>query len=486
MGRTTATALLVLSLLPSAYLAWQGRDLPHLGSFHDDAIYLETARNLATNQSYTIGSLPWTPAQTKYPPLYPLYLSIAWRLTPELASALPIAMFLNWLWLPIWLFGLRRLGVPLAIPILIALHPEVQLAATRLMSDLMFAALVTWSLAWAQPAVPIVAYLTRTAALPLIAGMALADMWARQYRKAFIQLAVAAIPIVGWASWVATHRHPASTAVERYYTDYFAYQLEMVPWAQLPTHLYQQLDPFFAALSQMVLLNHGWVMLNRLAAIAIVSGIVRLMRSGQHRAYGCYGLLASLMMLAWYFPPDTRALLPLLPLILLGFAAESMAFARVLQGAWAKRGADRVFAVAIGLACAALPLVMISHAQSHGNEVFVMERRFLADTRQAYQWIATHTPPHATFFTVDDPVFTLYTGRKAVRLPKMNEIYLNRRPSPQTLATMEHFHLDCLFVSIKHFDPDPNHPHQPLDFSVDGSGLKVVYRTPTELVACRH
>ncbi len=64
-------------------------------------------------------------------------------------------MFLNWLWLPVWVLGVYRFlrvnecgqKLALAISCLLALHPEAQLAATRLMSDLMFAALMIWALA---------------------------------------------------------------------------------------------------------------------------------------------------------------------------------------------------------------------------------------------------------------------------------------------------------------------------------------------------
>ena len=74
MSRPILIVLFCLALLPAGWLAWLGRDLPHLGSFHDDGVYLEAARGLAAGDGYRIGSLPLRPAQTKYPPGYPLYL----------------------------------------------------------------------------------------------------------------------------------------------------------------------------------------------------------------------------------------------------------------------------------------------------------------------------------------------------------------------------------------------------------------------------
>jgi len=76
MRRLLALAVL-LALLPSAWLAWTFRDMPHLGQYHDDMIYWVTAKSLAQGSGYRILSLPDQPYQTKYPPLYPLLLSAA-------------------------------------------------------------------------------------------------------------------------------------------------------------------------------------------------------------------------------------------------------------------------------------------------------------------------------------------------------------------------------------------------------------------------
>lgn len=509
MRRAIVGSIFVLSLLPSAYLAWQGRDLPHLGSFHDDAIYLGTARTLALGGPYRIDSLPWTPAQTKYPPLYPLYLSIAWRMADSPDQALPLAMLLNWLWLPVFVVGVYRLllvngqpqPVALSIAALSALHPEMQMASTRLMSDLMFAALAIWSLALAtssSAALAALAYLTRSAGLPLFAGLAGTRLLARQWRQAGVLLTTAALTIGAWTLWVSANKSSALTAVEKYYTDYFAYQWQVVPLASLPAHLYQQLDPLVAAVSRTLLLNFGdalgWVLLSRIAFVASVAGIVRLMRRGQLTAYGTYALFSTLMMLVWYFPPDTRALLPLLPLIAVGFYTESSNFTQVLTKAWSKGGAGRVVAVILALLFASLPLGMLANARAsltmNGAPMFASERRFQPGLMAAYRWIEANTPAETSFFTVDDPVFHLYTHRRALRLPELALVFErgpggDYRPSATTLAAMDQFHLACLFVAAKHFNPDPNEPNAPLRFSVAGTGLAERYRTPMELVACR-
>ena len=52
-------------------------DLPSFGDLHDDSLYYVSAKSLADGGGYRIESLPGEPAQTKYPPLYPLLLSLA-------------------------------------------------------------------------------------------------------------------------------------------------------------------------------------------------------------------------------------------------------------------------------------------------------------------------------------------------------------------------------------------------------------------------
>jgi hypothetical protein len=53
------------------------------GVYHDDAIYVITAKALAQGQGYRLIDLPNSPLQTKYPILYPALLSIIWKIWPS-------------------------------------------------------------------------------------------------------------------------------------------------------------------------------------------------------------------------------------------------------------------------------------------------------------------------------------------------------------------------------------------------------------------
>src|SRR5579872_192688 len=96
----TALALLALCV-PSLLFVWLNRDVPHFGILQDDGVYFIDAKALAEGSGHRILSLPAQPNDTRYPPLYPLYLSLAWRLIPAFPANLPLALALSWLSLPL-------------------------------------------------------------------------------------------------------------------------------------------------------------------------------------------------------------------------------------------------------------------------------------------------------------------------------------------------------------------------------------------------
>ncbi|HEX6315334.1 MAG TPA: hypothetical protein VFZ73_10770, partial [Gemmatimonadaceae bacterium] len=54
-----------------------------VGAFQDDAIYTILAKALATGEGYRMINLPGAPHATHYPPGYPFFLSLLWRLSPS-------------------------------------------------------------------------------------------------------------------------------------------------------------------------------------------------------------------------------------------------------------------------------------------------------------------------------------------------------------------------------------------------------------------
>src|SRR5665213_2971398 len=99
--RRLAPAIVLLALcLPTLLFVWHNRDVPHFGVLQDDGMYFIDGKALAQGAGYRILSLPAQPYDTRYPPLYPLYLSLAWRAMPSYPANLAMAVILSWLCLP--------------------------------------------------------------------------------------------------------------------------------------------------------------------------------------------------------------------------------------------------------------------------------------------------------------------------------------------------------------------------------------------------
>src|SRR4029077_9774173 len=153
-GSILVWMFLAIALLPSAWLAWRFRALPQLGAYHDDAMYLESAKALASHGGYRILSLPEKPFQTKYPPVFPLLLSMIWRLDARFPENLPKVTALCWSLLPLYVFlvfrVLRRWSLSrmeaAGICALTALSPHVVLSGLMTMSELAFGVLLMTTL----------------------------------------------------------------------------------------------------------------------------------------------------------------------------------------------------------------------------------------------------------------------------------------------------------------------------------------------------
>ena len=143
-----AFALLALAILIPVY--WIGLNAPAVGMFHDDGVYLVTAKALATGHGYRIISLPDEIPQTKYPILFPLVLSLVWRIAPEFPGNIvalklvPLACGIIWFWLVFRLMVLEASREVAAVcATLTAFLLWSVYLSTAVLSETMFAALCT-------------------------------------------------------------------------------------------------------------------------------------------------------------------------------------------------------------------------------------------------------------------------------------------------------------------------------------------------------
>jgi len=83
MKRLPSSFILVIIVPAAICLYLYAAHLPVAGFFHDDGMYIVTARSIYQGTGYSIVSLPGSPPQTKYPPVFPLLLSLCWHINPS-------------------------------------------------------------------------------------------------------------------------------------------------------------------------------------------------------------------------------------------------------------------------------------------------------------------------------------------------------------------------------------------------------------------
>jgi hypothetical protein len=422
MKQDKPTTLVWLALfVPAIAVAIYGADLPALGRRVDDGIYFATAHSIAESFSYRISSLPGTPFQTKYPPAYPALLSIAWRVPPF--PNLPVALLLNWLALPLYVFAGVRLarlaGVGRSWQFVVALGTicghETLWNSITLLSDLWFSALTLLALLLAgrlrngaryrdiaaAAIVTNLAYLTRTSGIVLPAAILLVLLAHRRWRQGLVFAAATLPVIVAWYWWAGAH----VPAVLADYNDVFnlsysgQFQAE-TNWRVLPARVYGKAIQGILSLGAVLQPGFG----RGGIALGICAGLIAICAAGYRRLIhlevfqmsAAFTVLYLAMVLMWPWIFFSRLILPVFPLLLIGFAITL----------------DRVHIPAVLPGFVFGAIYLLSSVEQIG---FLAQAGDEAN-RGAYHWVQTHTPRNATFLADPDSTFWLRTGRRAESL----------------------------------------------------------------------
>ena len=116
--------------------------------------------------------------------------------------------------------------------------------------------------------------------------------------------------VLGWSALDPRARLPFPDPTITYYTDYLRYEflnvdphnIGMVVWKNLSEVLYGM-----GSLVLPKLLDFGPVkILTQVIAIAMIAGIVRLVRRGIAVEYAAFALVSTGMLLVWHFPPSEK------------------------------------------------------------------------------------------------------------------------------------------------------------------------------------
>lgn len=206
---------------------------------NDDAWYLLLARSLR-DLDYSDRHLLGAPAHSQYPPGFPALLALSTMMFGERIDALLGVMVLcSAISLAFVYDAVRRRSGPhvgLVVLALCAVNPRLIEFGGKLMSEtpyLLFTSVAIWAVSreptthdsarssavW--PAAPIVASvmaaLTRTFGLTLIAALTVAWMLERRYRRAMVLAGAAVLTVGAWMFW--TMAAPGRVATRSYIAD---------------------------------------------------------------------------------------------------------------------------------------------------------------------------------------------------------------------------------------------------------------------------
>jgi len=302
------------------------------------------------------------------------------------------------------------------------------------------------------------AVMTRTIGVAVVAGMVVAALYRRAYRKAVLFVFVAA-PLVLFSVWAS---HPALTPAEAggagqagasalalpgwqqsllYYTNYGGFWRLCVPrWAVLWAMIVGNLALWVKGMAA-YLLSPTLPIENSLAANAIggivsagaVAGIVRQARGERWRPIHFTIPFYFAVVLMWNYPILDRFFLPFLPLIYMGLWVEGEHLVRLARSAWRERRpiGERVVCGMLLAGLAALAAVALwNYRHGYRREIAgqaEFRSRMWTEKARAYDWIRRNTDSGTRIVAYDDASLYLYAGRTAVRPISFSTEYVYTR-----------------------------------------------------------
>ena len=437
------------------------------GSYHDDSIYVTTAKALATGEGYRIISLPYEPAQTKYPPFYPFLLSLIWRLSPNFPQNLVLMMLLSVVatvsFLALSFSYLTSQGYAtnweaLTVVALTAINWRTMILATSISTEMIYGVLSILALILAEKIVTRngdwiastglgvvmgVAFLTRSSGTALLIAVGVYFIAGKRFKSAVAPLAVGAMFVLGWVGWCYVSRTTASGVNVAYYTSYLAHLREVVTELQARDQT-SALIALLSVLARNALMlivvsipvvclgiDYNWVLYLGFAFLFVAAGFVRDVTRGL-RMLHIYIICYLVLHVFWLpFVSYDRFLMPILPFLLLWLIRELSTMASLVRREMASGTATirKVSAGFIGFALAGLVVAGIYNYASGlyfplASASIRKEVGPSTADKRAIEWINSNTTPTDVLVCSHDPLYYLYTDRKATRsLPMKAGIY---------------------------------------------------------------
>ena len=428
-------------------------------------MYWVIAKSLADGDGYRIPSLPGAPYAIHYPPLYPLFLSLAWRWTPAFPGNLKTAATLQAALLPVYLalllFVLRQIGLSWRRTFLIAALTVVTfqlvLLTITLFSELLFGCFllaaifaversivvpsragIGWALAGGGLAG--FAYLTRSAGLPLLAATPVFYFMRKRAPLCGYFLACALPLAVGWHIWAWRHPNLDSAG---YSTSYFAEYLRVIRVNGFWSSVYQQTESLSASVAENffpgILQFLGGLPLHHLIFAAAIAGGIRIGKQRHWPLLVIFSALYLVMIICWWNDGLARLVMPVWPALLAGVSAEACYFASLCQKSMSTSRVEAprksiwmqapTWAVLLAAALLVIRNDRVTWARV-ANEVTAERDHRLRDL-QALSWIKAHAAPDTVVLAWKDSVSFLYTG-----VPSSHSLFIAVTPQQPGLKAL--------------------------------------------------
>jgi hypothetical protein len=464
--------VIALGLLLGAAAFW-GANKSILGLFHDDGIYVVVGKSLAQGDGYRILSLPAAPAQTKYPFLYSYLISWLWALEPSFPQNIALLKALNVAILVALFFTAvvyyRRCNRDSTVGavlfgLVVCTNPIIFGFTDYVLSDLLLALLTLTALALCAgvnganssvshllvlAAIGGLACLTRSAGLPLVfAGVVHAFVFRGWRGAGWFSMAVALI-VAPWLIWSYLHAQQPADSLFAYYTGY---DFAGAPGGDLSAWLSSRFAIVAGNLRYLFDMFDLVYLTPLLPGSGILIGCVSLwglIASGRRYEPFMWSLVIFflVLLLIWPFHPG-RYLAPLAPLIVL-FLFRGLSSIQIWLHA---RLADFSLQWLAKLAWCPLGIVLLLNGVWLSGYLLIVDDRTTrglygrrapygwAGFEESFAWVRAHAAPEALLATAYDPMYYLYTGRRAIR-PALHRpatyFYPYGHPSPDVGTVAE-------------------------------------------------
>jgi hypothetical protein len=444
-----ARAALLLPLLAGALslvAAMHAIEPLPIGVFYDDAQYVILAKSLATGHGYRFLNLPGMPAATHFPPGYPSFLALLWRIAPAFPENVAIFKFANAVLLAIVAVATVRLGErtlrfsrPLAFAAGVAGTATIPslVLASAVMSEPLFLALLLPFLVWAEHLTSkdsatltrarlrdaVLAglaggaiMLVRTHGMAAVAGLVGGYLLRGRRREALVSAAASIVVVAPWLAWVGLHGDvlpPLLRGAYGSYTDWFVTGLRDKGLHLLALTIPDNIATL-GTTTVRSLVPAGHPALDVFAGItyALIAalGIGVCWRRARVLTLFVAGYFA--IVVVWPFSPlrFLWAVWPVTMLIVAAGVARAWDLSLVRRSAVARR-------TAIGVAAVLALAMVIFNLQGYVNAWWSSNARYHARrVLPQLAWVERSTAPSDLIGSDAEAAVYLYTGRRSIPL----------------------------------------------------------------------